>query len=235
MTPMDQPEYFRIKLELFPQEIINHYNLDKKADDKGYVFCKLNRGMYVLPQAGKLAQDQLIERLNKVGYYQSKTTPGYWKHQWRVISVTLVVDHFGVKYVNKADVNHLISVLTQHYEIDTDWEGTRYVGLTLDWDYNNRFVHLSMPEYIERAMVQFMHNPLSKPQLQPHPHTKPVYGAKVQYAMPTDNSEPATKEEEKFIRQVIGTLLYYARAVDSTLLIALSALASMQQNKPSTR
>ena len=49
-----------------------------------------------------------------------------------------------------------------------------------------------------------------------------------QYAMPTDSSQPATKEEDKFIRQVIGTLLYYTRAVDPTLLVALSALASMQ-------
>ncbi len=88
--------------------------------------------MYRLPQAGKLAQDQLSKRLNKVGYYQRKTTPGYWKHEWRPISFTLVVDNFGVKYVNKADVERLLSVLTEHYEIDTDWDGTSYLGLTLD-------------------------------------------------------------------------------------------------------
>ncbi len=81
--------------------------------------------MYGLPQTGKLAQYQLSKRLNEVGYYQSKTTPGYWKHKWRPISFTLVVDNFGVKYVNKADVKHLVSVLTEHYEINTYWEGTR--------------------------------------------------------------------------------------------------------------
>ena len=42
MTPMDRPEYFRIKLELFPQEIIKQYGLDSKADEKGYVFCEVN-------------------------------------------------------------------------------------------------------------------------------------------------------------------------------------------------
>ena len=135
--------------------------------------------MYGLPQAGELAQDQLTKRFNKVGYYQSKTAPRYWKHEWRPISFTLVVDNFGVKYVNKADVHHLMSVLTQHYKIDTNWEGTRYVGLTLDWDYDNRVLHLPMPEYIEQAMVQFGHKPPAKPQRQPHPHTKPVYGAKM--------------------------------------------------------
>ena len=122
MTPMDRPKYLRMKLELFPQDIIEHYGLDGKADEKGYVFCKVNRGMYGSPQAGKLAQDQLSKRLNEVGYYQSKTTPGYWKHEWMPISFRLVVDNFGVKYVNKADVEHLMSVLTAHYEIGTDWK-----------------------------------------------------------------------------------------------------------------
>ena len=42
MTPMDRPEYFRMKLELFPQEIITKYGLDSKANKKGYVFCKAN-------------------------------------------------------------------------------------------------------------------------------------------------------------------------------------------------
>jgi hypothetical protein len=127
MTPMDQPKYFRMRLEVFPQEIIEQYRLDSKADKKEYVFCKINWGMYGLPQAGKLAQDQLSRRLNEVGYYQSKTTPGYWKHEWRPISFTFVVDNFGVKYVNKADVQHLMSVLTEHYKIGTDWEGSQYM------------------------------------------------------------------------------------------------------------
>ncbi len=48
---------------------------------------------------------------NKAGYRQSKITPGYWQHNWRPISFTLVVDDFGVKYVNKDDVGHLISSL----------------------------------------------------------------------------------------------------------------------------
>ena len=109
--------------------------------------------MYGLPQAGKLAQDQLSKRLKKVGYYQSKTTPGYWKHEWRPISFTLVVDNFGVKYINKAGVEHLLSVLKEKYEVDTDWDGTRYLGLSLDWDYKNGNFHLSMPEYIENMLV----------------------------------------------------------------------------------
>jgi hypothetical protein len=52
MTPMDPYEYFRMKLELFPQDIINEYGLRDKADADGNVFCEVQCGMYGLPQAG---------------------------------------------------------------------------------------------------------------------------------------------------------------------------------------
>ena len=136
MTPMDRYKYFRMKLELFPQDIINEYGLRDKVDAEGYVFCEVRRGMYGL-QAGIIAQELLTKRLHKAGYRQSTITPGYWRHDWRPISFTLVVDDFGVKYINKADVEHLTSILQQDYEINIGWEGTWYLGLTIDWDYIN--------------------------------------------------------------------------------------------------
>jgi hypothetical protein len=76
--------------------------------------------MYGLPQASIIAQNLLTKRFHKAGYQQSKITPGYWCHDWRPISFTLVVDDFGVKYINKEDVEHLTSTLKQDYEIDID-------------------------------------------------------------------------------------------------------------------
>jgi hypothetical protein len=138
------------------------------------------------------------------------------------------VDDFGVKYINKDDVGHLISSLSQDYTINTDWEGTRYLGLTLDWDYLQRKVHLSMPEYIENALIRFGHNKPDKPQMQPYHHTTPTYGATIEYAKAVDTSPAATKVGEKVIRQVIGILLYYGHAVDSTIITGLSSLAVAQ-------
>ena len=48
------------------------------------------------------------------------------------------------------------------------------------------------------------------------------------YAKEEDTSEPLSKEQTKFIQQVTGTFLYYARAVDHTMLVALSAIAADQ-------
>jgi hypothetical protein len=46
--------------------------------------------------------------------------PGYRKHKWRPISFTLVVDNFGVKYIGKEHVLHIIKVLQEHYEVEED-------------------------------------------------------------------------------------------------------------------
>ena len=87
-----------------------------------------------------------------------------------------------------------------------------------------------MPGYVHEAMKRFQHELPKRLQHSPHQHVAPNYGAKVQYAPEADESRPLTKQEKKFVQQVIGTFLYYGRAVDSTMLVALSAIASEQAN-----
>ena len=130
---MKRKEYMRIKLTDIPDEIVNEYKLHKIATD-GWIFVEIGRGMYGLPQSGIIAQEQLAKRLEKHGYTQSKIVPGLWTHHSRPISFTLVVDDFGVKYTRKEDADHLIKVLHEHYKIKVDWEGRKYIGITLEWE-----------------------------------------------------------------------------------------------------
>jgi hypothetical protein len=190
--------------------------------------------MYGLPQAGILAQQLLEERLNLHGYSQSKAVPGLWTHKSRPISFTLVVDDFGVKYVGKEHAMHLISILKEHYEISEDWTGSKYIGITFDWDYTKRQVHLSMPGYIIKALQRFAHERSHRVQNSPYPHVQATYGAKVQYVESEEPSAPLDKVGQKYIQAVTGTLLYYSRAVDPTMLVALNAIAT-QQASPTER
>ncbi len=82
---------------------------------------------------------------------------------WRPINFTLVLDDFGVKYIGKEHVHHLLQVRRQDYKIEEDWEGTHYLEITLDWDYTKCKVHLSMPGYVEKALAQFGHQVPTKP------------------------------------------------------------------------
>ena len=168
-----------MKLSDIPDEIIIEYKLRELATNDGSIYIQANKGMYGLPQLGLLANEFLERRLNKQGYRQSKLVPGLWKHDTRPIQFTLVVDNFGLKYINKDDVQHLQQVLEEHNKITTDWEGRRYIGITLDWDYKQRKVHLSMPGYIKKALKQFQHK-LSHKQQSPFQATPIQYGAKTE-------------------------------------------------------
>ena len=53
------------------------------------------------------------------------------------------------------------------------------------------------------------------------------------FAKDKDDAPEVSADDKLFVQQVLGTFLYYARTVDSTMLVALSAIAS-EQAKPTT-
>ncbi len=131
------------------------YKLHQYATPDGWVYIKVNRGMYGLPHAGLLGHDLLKHRLNKEGYLQSQIVPGFWKHKNKPIQFVLVVDNFGIKYLKQKDLDHLIRLLEKHYNVTVDLEGKEFVKIQLDWDYENRKFHLSMTLYLQKALRQF--------------------------------------------------------------------------------
>lgn len=175
-----------------------------------------------------MANDELVIHLKTHGYVQSQHTPGLFTHLTRPISFTLVVDDFGIKYVGKTHAEHLIEILKLKYPITIDWTGQKYLGLAIDWDYDNHTVDISMPTYIEKALIRFEHPMPKKPQNSPHAWTKPNYGSAQQMTAAPDDGIPLEPAKIKTLQQIIGVLLYYARAVDSTMLVALGSLAAAQ-------
>ena len=177
-TPMERSEYMRLKIADMPDNIIEMHDLRSKATADGYVYVQINKGMYGLPNAGLIAHELLTKRLHAAGYFQSKLTPGFWKHAWRPIAFSLVVDDFGVKYVGQEHAQHLLQTINNNSETSHEWEGKRYIGLTIDWDYIKRLCHISMPRYCENARQRFKHDIPKKRQDQPYPHIERKYGAK---------------------------------------------------------
>ena len=57
-THMTHYEYMLIPLPILPPTIIDQYNLTPLIHN-GFVYVEVRKGMYGLPQAGKLANDQL--------------------------------------------------------------------------------------------------------------------------------------------------------------------------------
>ena len=144
-TPMAGYEYIKLKLSDIPSEIKREYKIQELASSDEYVYCGL-------PQAGIIAQELLAQRLAKYGYNQSKIVPGLWTHNTKPICFTLCVDDFAIKFTNMADATHLIEALKRDYTITIDWDATKYIGLTIKWDYDGGKVHMHMPGYIEKTL-----------------------------------------------------------------------------------
>lgn len=181
-TPMERFEYACIPLVDIPEEIIAEYNLVQFIDCNDCVYIQIQKGIYGLPQARILVQELLEQCMAKHGYSQSKIVPGLWTHTRHHTTFTLVVDDFGVKYINKANAQRLIDALQEDYQITIDWTGGKYIGITFDWGYSRRKVHLTMPKYLAKALERFNHPKLKRSQNSPHPCVITIYGAKMQYA-----------------------------------------------------
>ena len=68
----------RLKLTDIPEEVIKEYNLTELATPDGWVYIEISRGMYGLPQAGIIAQEQLEENRHQ------EFLPGYANEKKRI-------------------------------------------------------------------------------------------------------------------------------------------------------
>ena len=59
---MDRVEYINIQTSMIPQAFADKYNLKGKAHN-GYIFAWVTKGLYELPQAGRISYDALVQHL----------------------------------------------------------------------------------------------------------------------------------------------------------------------------
>ncbi len=85
-----------------------------------------------------------------------------------------------------------------------------------------------MQNYIYDLLLKYNHPKPRKPQHSPHAHREIIYGAKQQTLPDADTSAPLDSDGIKRIQGIVGSLLYYAQAVDNKLLATLSTISSQQ-------
>lgn len=227
-SPMAENEYMRIQSKHIPQDIRDRYCITNLIHNN-FVYVRIKKGMYGLKQAAVLAYQNLVKVMKEHGYHPCPLSTGMWHHETRKTKFCVCVDDFGVKYHSEDDANHLLNSLKQHYNITTDWAGEEYCGLTISWNYRNRYVDVSMPGYIDKILLHHETTPLP-PTYTPHSYNTPIYGKATQYAPPPDDSPPISPKRKLRIQAVVGSLLYYARAIDASLLPALNEIAASQAN-----
>ena len=128
---LDRYKYARVRLANISDEFVQEYNLTEKYRNR-WIYFEVCKGVYSLPQSGKLYKNLPYTCLHKYGYYQDATTPGLWLHKWQPIIFTLIADEFVIEYMGKRHALHTRDVLKQHYTITEYWKGTKFSGMELD-------------------------------------------------------------------------------------------------------
>ena len=62
-TPMVDFEYMKLPLSMFPQEIVQQYNLKDLVAADGYIYMKISKGILGLKQAGRIASNRLTKNM----------------------------------------------------------------------------------------------------------------------------------------------------------------------------
>ena len=236
-STLDRPEYMFMPLAMIPMELRKELGMTHLPESTR-ILWEVYKALYGMPQAGRLAQHDLVRILKTGGYTMSPTTPCLFTHPTRKIKFLVWVDDFFVTYPrgDRADVEHLLSVLSQLYEYKIDWTGSSYLGLTLRHDRARKTFTVSLPGYITRMLAELgvtksKHDPGS-----PITYIAPTYGIKGGPGQleDIDESPPLNAKELKFLQRVVGKLLFFTRMVDPTIEVAVNCLGSIQA-KATTR
>jgi len=225
-STLERPEWIRINRRHISDAMLSKHNLwDYLVNDS--VLFRIDKGMYGLPQAGLLAKSELTAHLATGGYHEDPLIPCLFKHVSNGVLFSLVVDDFGVSYNDHAGAEHLHQQLLQRYPHRINWEPKKYLGITIVFDYDARTATLSMPGYMDRVVLRFRRL-LSTGKAQatsPSVYIPPSYGKATQYTRVDTTAifSPADKLE---MQELVGCLLYYARAIDCTMLPGVNHLSS---------
>jgi hypothetical protein len=231
-STLERDEYMWLSRAQVPDDIQEQYKESIIwVGDKTMV--RITKGIYGLPQAGRLAFEKLSRLLKRHGYIACPNTPCLFQNATNGVAFTLVVDDFAIKYTDKASVEHLFAAIREEYRLEVDWSGSKYIGMSVDYNRKARWLDISMPGYVGAALKRFGVITSPKPTHGPM-HFNPVIYGKQQQLVEHDDSPLASDAQARLIREVVGVFLYYARAVDITMPCPLSKL-SIGQAKPTTR
>ena len=96
----------------------------------------------------------------------------------------------------------------------------------MDWDYGKQNIDISISRQIQNTFLKFQH-PIPQNIEDTLSKTDPKkYRANVQFAKEYDSKFALSEDSIRILKQNIVSLLFYGKAMDMTLLVALTNLVS---------
>ena len=112
--PEGEEEYCRFHISQIPAAFAEAHRLHDIAGESGLAYAKISKAWRGLKQSGRIAYLGLCKKLAGKGYKKAELADGYFYHEERGISFTLVAGGFLAKYKRKEDLQHLEAAISEH-------------------------------------------------------------------------------------------------------------------------
>jgi hypothetical protein len=223
--PPEESVFVWVPVKHFTEEQLDRHQLRPFIRGDQILFQCL-KTIFGLKNAGRLSKEKLDRILAARDYYEDDLVPCIYRHTTNGVKFVLVVDDFAVSARDEAGKAHFLATLRDAgYVLDVDHAGSKFVGLTINYQRAEGVLEVSMPGYVDKLMARFAHRNI-RPADSPVLYEPPQYGAKAQLVKPPDSSDPLTAAEYRELQEIIGGALWYARMVDLPTLPAVSMLAT---------
>ena len=127
-----------------------------------------------------------------------------------------------------------MDVLKIYYNMEEDCKEYLYCGINMNRNYDEGYVDISMPNYVARKLTEYGYKRSKRQQYCPYALNPIRYGKNSDNIVHGKECPPLNDNDKEFFQQVLGSFLYYARAIDLAILHALSVISS-EQYKPRER
>ena len=94
-----------------------------------------------------------------------------------------------------------MDVLKLYYNMEENWKGQLYCGITLNWNYNKGYVDISMPNNVAKKLTEYGYKPCKRQQYCPYEPNSIRYG-KIQTTLYMNRSHhlSMTRIKNSFIK-----------------------------------
>jgi hypothetical protein len=139
------------------------------------------------------------------------------------------VGDFGVKFDGLSDYQHLLDSLKELYNITEEPVGTRFLGFGIDYDEPASVLtpSLPLPGYMRKLLAIVCPDGIKFAD-STSIYESPIFGSTAPQTSFVGSSELAAPARKRLLRKVVGSILCYARAVDSLVLTAVCELSCLQ-------
>jgi hypothetical protein len=232
-TRLKQPDYARLHVRILPMASRIKLGIAHLLDSD-IIFLEISIALPGRPDAGKLAQQDLLAHLRPFGYSMCPNTPCLFQHDaHKDLRFATHVDDLIIKYEHDSTLAHLQASLQKKYTIKLEPTATKHLGMRIHLHRDasnpaNDYLELSIPNGVRDALKKLHFVPTGNPG-SPMVYTPPTYTSADQQER-TDDSPPASAEERTYLQKCVGYFRYYAPAIDITLLAAVGQLSLQQAN-----